>query len=826
MDSTRLKRAEQVYFEVAGLPADQRPGAVARACGSDTELRAEVESLLAHAGAAEEFLEEPALGTDFRLLGTLDASPDAMAGKVVGQFRIDERIASGGMGTVYRGLRADAEFEQQVAIKLVKRGMDSEEIVRRFRAERRTLAALDHPNIARLIDGGMTPDGQPYLVMEFVPGLPIDEYCDQRSLNTHERLELFLKVCDAVRYAHQNLVVHRDLKPGNILVTEERVPKLLDFGIAKVLNQGSPADVTTVEERRLTPEYASPEQVAGQTITTSSDVYSLGVILYELLTGHRPYVFRSRTTAEVERIVCEQDPPAPSTAVLKVQTRLSTGGAPERQITPEAVSQVREGSPDRLRRRLKGDLDNIVMMALRKDPARRYASVEQLALDIRRYLADLPVSARRETPGYLVGKFVKRNAWGVSVGAAAAVVAVAAFFFIRHQRDEAYAARDQAERIADFMQQVLGAVDAGNANALSADVKVTDILESASSRSLAAFQGNPRILAAVQSTIGRAYLGLGKYEKAEHHIRYGMNLREQHLPEGHHDIAESKIDLAHFYYIKDDYGRAEELLRQALATHERLRGEDNQDTARVWNDLGAVLRAQGKVEDAEQAHRRALQIRERLAETDPGAREAVAESYNNLSAVLAARNDLEGAISMMQRALALRRELLPADHPMVAQARGNLAVMMAKKGRAQGDQALLRQGIALMEENNAVEERVLGGTHPQFARSIATLAAMHAAAGDIPKAEQQMRRAVDIRKLKVEPGEVDVWMMQYQLASLLTRQKKYEEAEPLYIEALTNLSETLPAAQEVRALVTQELRILYERTNRPEKAAALKPMGG
>jgi len=825
MDQTRLRRAEQVYFEVLSLPPDQRAHALAHLCGNDPALRAEVESLLRHAGASEEFLEEPALGTDFKLVGMPDAAPEPMIGRLIGPFRIERRLASGGMGTVYLGRRADADFDQQVAIKLVKRGMDSEEIVRRFRAERRTLAALDHPNIARLIDGGMTTEGQPYLVMEFVDGLPIDDYCDQHSLDTHARLNLFLQVCDAVSYAHQNLVVHRDLKPGNILVTAAGAPKLLDFGISKVLSPGSAPEMTALEERRLTPEYASPEQVAGQSVTTSSDVYSLGVILYELLTGRRPYVFRSRTTSEVERIVCEENPPTPSTAVLKVQSRIEPGTGSEVEITPESASKVREGSPERLRRRLRGDLDNIVMMALRKDAPRRYASAEHLALDIRRYLADLPVSARRETPGYLVRKFVKRNTWGVSVGVLAAGLAIAAFFFIRQQRDEAYAARDQAERIADFMQQVLGATDAGNANALPADVRVADLLEPASDRAMAAFQDQPRILAAVESTIGRAYLGLGRYDKAQEHIQRGFDLRLQHLPEGHHDIAESKIDLAHLYYKLDNYQEAEKLLREALATHQSLRGQTNLDTARVWNDLGAVLRASGQIDEAEKAHRKALAIREQLALEDPTKREAVAESYNNLAAILAAKKDLDGAIRMSEDALRLRRELLPATHPMVAQALANLAVMKATKARATGDQALLKQAIDLMEENVAIEEKVLGPDHPDHARSVSALGVMYVVAKDLDSGTRHMREALRIRRKHINPGELDVWHIQYQLASILTRQKKYDEAEPLYSEALANVSDSTPAGADLRRTIAAELATVYERTGRPEKAAALKPPG-
>ncbi len=354
-----LRRAEEVLFRVLALPEASRAAAVGEACRGDPALAAEVRSLLAHAGRVGGFLEAPALGADFALLpatagGEADA-PDAMIGQTVGRYRIQRRIASGGMGTVYLAQRADDQFTQRVAIKIVKRGMDSEEILRRFRAERQTLAALSHPNIARLLDGGAMGTGQPYLVMEYVEGEPIDEYCDRHRLSIADRLRLFLTVCDAVRFAHQNLVVHRDLKPGNILVNADAAPKLLDFGISKVIAPSESPRETAPEERRLTPEYASPEQVAGRLVTTTSDVYSLGVILYELLTGHSPYRFPTRTPAEIERVVVDEPTPAPSEIVARVE-QPATGTA----LTPEGVSQARAATPDQLRRRLRGDLDTML----------------------------------------------------------------------------------------------------------------------------------------------------------------------------------------------------------------------------------------------------------------------------------------------------------------------------------------------------------------------------------------------------------------------------------------------------------------------------------
>ncbi len=349
-----------------------------------------------------------------------DTTPES-----VGPYRIIAELGRGGMGSVLLGVRVDDPFNKRVAIKLIKRGMDSGEILRRFELERQVLSSLNHSNIARVLDAGMTEDGRSFFVMEFVAGLPIDRYCDNNSLSIPERLSLFCKVCSAVHYAHRNLIVHRDIKPGNIMVGDDGEPKLLDFGIAKILDPevGRQFIMTAPEQRLMTPEYASPEQVTGDRVGTSSDVYSLGVLLYELLTGRRPYHFKTRLHAEIVRIISEVEPDRPSTAVSKAETVVRHDGTTE-VISPEEMARTRSGATHRLSRRLSGDVDNIVLMAMRKDPLRRYQSAEQLAADIQRHLKDEPVIARPETLGYIAGKFLRRNAMGV--GAVAAIIALLA----------------------------------------------------------------------------------------------------------------------------------------------------------------------------------------------------------------------------------------------------------------------------------------------------------------------------------------------------------------------------------------------------------------
>lgn len=431
-------RAKELFEAALALDASQRTSFLAENC-RDESLRQQVEKLLIDYQEAGSFLDDPVLNPGIPtpnaapkgraeeasgprpqsgelLTATSAEAEDPMVGRHLGAYKLVRRVGQGGMAAVFLAVRADDEYRKQVAVKLVQPGLDSRDLLNRFRNERQTLAGLDHPNIVKLLDGGSTSEGLPFLVMDYVEGSPIDEYCDQHKLSVDDRLHLFGKVCEAVRYAHQKLVVHRDLKPSNILVVADGTPKLLDFGIAKVLNPESSGQrllVTQTGTRCMTPAYASPEQMRGKSITPATDVYSLGVVLYELLTGHRPYRLTQHTPAEMEHAICEQEPETPSTVISRVESETSSDGRPITK-TPELVSETREGQPDKLRRRLRGDLDNIVLKALQKEPQRRYDSVAEFSQDIGRHLQHLPVKARRSTLAYRTSKFVQRHRVEVS----------------------------------------------------------------------------------------------------------------------------------------------------------------------------------------------------------------------------------------------------------------------------------------------------------------------------------------------------------------------------------------------------------------------------
>src|SRR5215469_3898221 len=459
MTPAEWNRVKELFQTALDLDPSQRVAFLAENCHDD-QIRTEVERLLRNYQEAASFFNDPALNplwedrttegsSDSRAASTLFTTPfeteeeKPMTGRRLGAYKVVRCIGQGGMAAVFLATRADDEYQKQVAIKLVHQGLDSRELLSRFRNERQTLADLDHPNIVKLLDGGSTPEGAPFLVMDYVEGTAIDEYCDHHKLCVGDRLRLFSKVCEALQYAHRKSIVHRDLKPSNILVTNDGTPKVLDFGIAKVLSPQTSAQTLTLTQTRtrcMTPAYASPEQMRGKPVTTATDIYSLGVVLYELLSGHRPYRLKEHTALELERAICEQEPEPPSTAVSRVETEITSSGIAVTK-TPELVSQTREGSPEKLRRHLRGDLDNIVLKALQKEPERRYGSVKEFEADIDRHLKHLPVTARPSSLGCRASKFGQRHKTEVSlcvlgllVVAGAAVIFTLDAFRLRERR--------------------------------------------------------------------------------------------------------------------------------------------------------------------------------------------------------------------------------------------------------------------------------------------------------------------------------------------------------------------------------------------------------
>ena len=559
MSQERWQRAKEIFHEALERDPEERRVFLAEACAGDGSLRSQVESLLASDAERLPWLDAPVFEAAAEML-TSDPG-EGLARQRIGPYELIREIGRGGMGAVYLAKRADDEFQQQVAVKLLKRGMDSDDILRRFRQERQILASLDHPHIARLLDGGVTADGAPYFIMEHIEGVPLAAYCDQHRLGVPDRLGLFRAVCSAVHYAHGHLVVHCDLKPGNILVTVGGVPKLLDFGVAKLLGSEHVPRLTATTAPGLnlmTPEYASPEQVRGERVTTASDVYSLGVVLYELLTGQPPYRFESRTPREIERIICEDEPVSPSTAVREqARTGRRTVGRP--------AGDARAGTLRELRRDLAGDLDNIVLMAMHKDPGRRYGSVEQLSEDLRRHLESLPVIARKDTWRYRAGKFIRRHRVATSAAALVALSLMAGIVATTWQAREARAQREKArvqqvaaEQVADFLARLLREADPFGAKGET--VTVRHLLDEGAKQIDRGLRDQPEVRARMMDTIGVAYVNLGLYGEALPLLEGALEIRRRLLAEEAPEVAESLNNLGWLLRKKGDVKAAEPLI--------------------------------------------------------------------------------------------------------------------------------------------------------------------------------------------------------------------------------------------------------------------------
>lgn len=729
------------------------------ACGRDAELRQEVESLLAP--EIGDFIEEPLF--DLHLNGEREPA----AGHRIDAYRIVREVGRGGMGSVFLAARAEGDFEGQFALKVIRRGMDSEEVVQRFRAERRILTRLEYPNIARILDGGTTDDGRPYFVMEHVEGRPIDEYCDCEGLSIPARLELFLDVCSAVHFAHQNLIVHRDLKPANILVTRTGVPKLLDFGIAKILDPDKTEPALTVLERRpMTPQYASPEQLLGKQVTTASDVYALGVLLYILLTGRSPYGMPPPEGEDLTRAVCDEDPPSPSEMIVHAPD----GKGPQ-------------GDPRLLRRRLAGDLDTIVLKAMHKEPQRRYASAEQLAADIRRHLDGLPVLARRDTAAYRMGKFVRRHRWGVGFATVALLAVVAFSITVTQLWRQAVRERDRAETISRFLQELFANPDPSRSR--GEQVTAREILDRGTGRISQDLQKQPELRATLMDTMGGVYRSLGLYDQAQKLSEESLAIRREILGENHLLVAESLQSLAVLRRAMGDNAAAELLLNESLEIQRRRGAMDTALHAKALNDLAALLEAKGDLNAAEALYRESLALKRKLFGQE---HEDVARGLNNLGRLLHGKKDYKNAELYYQQSLAMRRRLFGEIHPEVATTLNNLAVLFE-------DQGDLARAEPMYQEALEMRRTLYGERHPSVARSLSNLASLLQARGDFRSAEPLYREALSIAEQNPNHFERGVYLRG--LASVLLDRRRVAEAEQMAREALAIFRQTTPSSWRV-----------------------------
>ncbi|HEY7412835.1 MAG TPA: serine/threonine-protein kinase [Vicinamibacteria bacterium] len=792
-EPARWERVKGLFRAAVTLEGAERAAFLSSACGHDATLRRELDALLAAApdtaATAEPFVVDATVA-------------DPLIGHRVGPYRVLAEIGRGGMGAVYCAVRDDDAFMKSVALKVMKADLATEYRREAFRRERQILATLQHPNVAQLLDGGTTDDGRPYLVMELVLGDPIDVYCERHGLDVRRRLELFRSVCAAVHGAHQSLVVHRDIKPGNILVTDEGVPKLLDFGIAKLLPREA-ADSTVTEVRAMTPLYASPEQLLGQPITTASDVYSLGVVLYELLTGRRPLELRDTEPAEVIRRISEEEPPRPSAAA---RDTFAKGSA----------AATFPAGPRNVARELRGDLDSIVMMALRKEPSRRYRSVLELDEDLARYLSRRPVRARPDTVLYRARRFVSRHRAGV----AAAVLVVASLLgglaTTTAQRRRADAERVRAERqarrameVTRFLRDTLGA--AHPETGIGREATVLEALEAARKTSGEAFAGSPDIQAAVRTTIGGTYAALGRYDEADALLRSALEQQRSLLGDESLEAAETRVALGELLRAKGELAEADDQLRRALAVRERLLGPDHPDVAAALNGLGALCWSKGDL-GASAAHvQRAVAIMERQPERDE---RQIGVMLGNLAPALEPTDPAE-AERVYRRALDIWRRLGLERSQGYSSAAANLGLLLRDQGKHAAAEPLLREALAL--------DRVLvGPRHPDVATSLNNLAGLLRDRGDYAAARPMFVEAVGILEGALGPDHWSVGRLRDNLGVCLMLAGDGDGAERELVAAEAVLAKAVGPADERTQRATSNLATLYDRQKRPEDAARVR----
>ena len=857
MTTERWQQVRKIFDSVIQVRPEAREKYLLEVCKGDETLLNEVQSLITaeHSKATilDTFEQKQTLPLDE---GTIPALTQfdlhSLRPHRIGAYQILDEIGAGGMGAVYLAARADEEFERRVAIKVVKSGMDTDFVIRRFRNERQILANLDHPNIARLIDGGTTEDRLPYFVMEYIEGQPLPDYCDAHKLGTTERLKIFRKVCSAIHYAHQNLIVHRDIKPSNILVTSDGEPKLLDFGIAKLLaSSGQPVDTTHHNARLMTPAYASPEQVRGESVTTATDIYSLGVLLYELLTGHRPYQLTSSSLAEMMKVICEQEPEKPSTIISRTETQ---GGEDNRtRLTWEDVSKLRDSQPEQLRRELSGDLDNIVLKAMRKEPQHRYASAEQFSEDIRRYLEGMPVTASEGTLKYRAGKFIRRHRAAVIAATLIVVTLIAGIIGTTWQAMVARRERVKSEKrfndvrklansflfeFHDSIQNLQGATAARELVVKRALEYLDSLAQEAGDdtslqRELATayqkvgdVQGDP-----YGASLGDTGSALESYRKALA-IRERLGAKNPGDKEARRELAMSQLKVGDILWLQGDWNGALELYQRGQAINKELYAatpndyELGYDLSLAHQAIGDTLQQMGNLPEALENQRQALAIREELTSKsdDPKIRLGYAISHIKIGDVLTQSGKMAECLESYNKGIAMLEGLSKAD-PTNAKTKRvlkssyqRLGMALEKTGDAKKAIEIYKnllatdvKGVAA-DPSDAVAKRDLLGDYLQLANTYSTNEAAAESLSYYEKALEIARALAEADPNNTQ-AQNDLLAVRLELGRTFEESKKLAEAEKYYRQA-TELAEKLLTTNQGNASARTDLARCYLRLGR------------
>lgn len=726
MSPERWSQVEDLFDHATRLNVDARYVYLDEACSGDTELRDYILTLLHDSSLIDATIEKTIAAVTSRVFVDDGGEADAMRGEMIGSYRVERLIGSGGMGMVYLAERADQQFDQQVAIKLGRHRLVDPETVLRLRNERQILANLDHPNIARLFDGGTTNEGVPYLVMEYIDGIRLDTYCDLNRLAIVDRLKLFQIICSAVHYAHQNLIIHRDIKASNILVSADGTPKLLDFGIAKLIDSTADAADGLTREGAviMTPANATPEQVLGNAVTTATDIYALGLLLHSLLSGYRAYETDGLTPSEFARIVCQRDVVKPSLRVEQ-EHRSAIAATPA-----ENVASDRSTSISRLRRQLTGDLDTIVLKALRKEPERRYRSVNALTDDIDRHLKSMPIVARSESWRYRAGKFVRRHY--AAVAASTLIVAMLATFSIvlSIQNRSIAKQRDTAREVSQFLEDIFMAQDPTQAK--GAKITAAEILAAGASRIQSDLNDRPEIQSTLMGTIGRVYYSLGEFQPSTTLLEKALALQIDAHGSNHPNVASAQDDLAVTLIQRADYARAETLLLSSLEINQRTIGPvSEQVAANLFNFANLYIRS-GEIDRAQTFIVQSIDIYTQLG-ADYGI--ILASAKAGLARILQIKGELDRTEELLLEAIEIVERTEGPNHPSMAYHLQNLGVLQRTKGDLVAAKATLDRAVIAVR-------RILGDKHDLLAATLVDQGVVLHLTGDFENANRVMREAL------------------------------------------------------------------------------------
>ncbi|MCB0275871.1 MAG: serine/threonine protein kinase [Calditrichaeota bacterium] len=811
MNSDRWQRISEIFGEAITLPPQEREAYLSSVCQGDADLLREVYSLLAADSQGHSLLEGLAIDAIDLEVGRPEQLQSAQAGESIGNYRILKQIGAGGMGEVYLAERSDGQFDQKVALKVLRKGMDSREIVQRFRSERQILAQLQHPHIARLLDGGVTPEGLPFFAMEFVDGLPIDQYCDENRLTVNERLKLFLDVCEAVQYAHRRLIIHRDLKPGNILVTREGVVKLLDFGIAKVITGGESdlsQTLTRAGMRIMTPQYASPEQFKEEPLTTVSDVFNLGLILFRLLSGAFPFPIDGKPLSEIERLVTGSDPLSPSEAARTLSGRSDAMG-----ISLKDLALTRRTSTEGLVRSLRGDLDNICLMALRKEPERRYSSPGQLASDIRRYQDGLPVMARPDTIGYRAQKFWSRHRNALVAGSAilVMVVGLVTYYTLRlsEERDRARAEAETAHQVSGFLTRIFEVADPYE-NPIDS-MSARDLLDQGAKRIESDLAEQPEVQATMMKIIGGVYMNLGLWDESKPLVQKSMELRRHFMAESNPEWVETLFLNGQQQLNEGNLAPAESLFVRAWEVLQRHPEQEKLLQAKVQNVLGWTYNDLGKYPEAEASFLLSLKI---FNENGMSDHQEIPILQNNLGLLWHEMSKYDKADSIFTLSEQGIIRHYGDHHPELATTYFNHAALFRDRGDMDGADSLYRASLAL-------DRSLFGNAHPNIAYTLTSLGALERDRGNYETAMAYFQEALDIRRKALGERHQKVAFTLNRIGGMYQQQGKFQEAIAIHQEALEIIDETLGKAHPEASNVRWFLGRAYHGAGKLEQAETL-----